>query len=1552
MNTSNHINNTLIFQTPSSSLDWAHPLVREWFVNKFETPTEPQILGWPMILANKPTLISAPTGSGKTFAAFMVCVERLIRQSLAGQLSQDTHILYVSPLKALSNDIQKNLTEPLSEIRALAMARQLTWQEITVALRTGDTTPGERQAMLKKPPHILVTTPESLYILLTAEKSREMLKQIRTVIIDEIHALVSDKRGSHLSLSLERLAALTEKPFQRIGLSATQKPLTLVGDFLTGGGCPQIDAGGGCPPIDKDGCPEMKTSIINIGHSKSFDLAIEVPGSELGPITSHELWDEIYDRLANLSQQHRSTLIFVNTRRLAERIAHQLTERLGPEQVAAHHGSLSRKSRLNVETRLKNGQLKALVATASLELGIDIGTIDLVCQIGSPRAIATALQRIGRAGHWRGAISKGRIFATTRDELLECAAMVYAIRQGELDQLIMPSRPLDILAQQIVATCATAEWHEDDLFKLVKRAYPYTSLSREEFNQVLDILAEGVATARGRYGAYLFRDRVNHIVRARRGSRLTAIMNGGAIAETSLFTVIAQPEGIMVGTLDEDFAVESSRGDIILLGTTSWRVQRVESAAGRVLVESAHGAPPNVPFWRGEAPARTLELSTCVAQLRDYISHQLPVSTPISNFQTQPEVVQLVQWLIANCGLNQAGAQQLIEYIIQGRAALGAVPTQKTIIAERFFDESGGMQLLIHAPLGARINKAWGLALRKCFCRSFNFELQASATDNGLNISLAEQHSFPLMDVFHFLHPKTVRKVVTQAVLQSPLFATKWRAAATRSLALPRFRNGKKIPPHIIRMRADDLLAAVFPDAAACQDNLAGKEIELPDHPLVNEAMKDALTEAMDIDGLIQILKDIESGEITCLAVDTTTPSVFSHEILNANPYAYLDDAPLEERRARAVVLRRMLPETVLNEIGHLDEAAIEMVIRQAWPDVRSPDELHDLLQTFIAVPENMSLSVSRTLLPKWRAYLSALITAGRAGIARYRGQYFWLAAEKMNSFMALFIGAELQTPLISVEENTPDHEQALVNTLRGWLFHLGPTTACELSHLLCLNLAEVEIALLQLEVAGTILRGQFRNNNKHHTDCLSPHEFDNNKLDSKVKNNALDSGFKQGEAVHLGRTDPFVSPIEWCERRLLARIHQQTLTGLRKSIQPVSPALFMRWLLNWQHIAPGTQLTGEMGLLEIIKQLQGFEMPANAWEKDILAKRLADYQPSLLDRLCLTGSIGWGRFSPHPAFLALPTKTGTTTAASAAAMTMTSSQRRISPTSIAPITFFVRADMNWLSLKALKSQSSSAQSLTSQSSTSQQCSLAKRANDLDALSSVGKNIYRYLQLRGACFFADIVRGVGHLPTEVENGLWELITAGLATADGFDNLRALINPKRRQGQGRYQIAKPRHSTGRWSLLFPEFESTLTHDLSVADSSDPVTPVNNTHDLETICWVLLKRWGVVFRDLLARETLLPPWRDLLIAFRRLEDRGEIRGGRFVDGFLGEQFALPYAVDSLRAIKQQKLPELNAQMMTIAAVDPLNLIGIILPGERVPAISTKVVTIPQFVGDEAT
>jgi ATP-dependent helicase Lhr and Lhr-like helicase len=1431
------------------SLPSFHPLISDWFQSCVGEPTDVQLQAWPAIQSGSDALIAAPTGSGKTLAAFLSCIDQLFKQALARELADHTHVLYVSPLKALSNDIQKNLQQPLAEIGQAALQAGLLIPELRVSVRTGDTPMTERQQMLRRPPHILVTTPESLFILLTAEKSRRMLQTVRTVIVDEIHALAPNKRGAHLALSLERLEALTFTKPQRIGLSATQRPIELVAQFLVGGRGASLvkrEAYSVKAPTNDEIRATNNVRIVDVGHRRELDLAVEVPKDELSAVATNAIWSDVYDRVAELVREHRSTLVFVNTRRLVERISHALEERLrdlGPEAVAAHHGSLSRQIRLSAEERLKSGKTRVVIATASLELGIDVGTVDLVCQIGSPRSIATGLQRVGRAGHWINAIPKGRLFAMTRDELLECAALVRAIRAGTLDRIQVPVAPLDILAQQIVAAAASQTWAEDDLFALCLQAYPYRDLTRSEFDQVVRMLADGIATQRGRGLAYLFHDRINHRLKGRRGARLAAITSGGAIPDTANYAVVAEPDGTVVGSVDEDFAVESLAGDIMLLGNTSWRIKGVE--AGKVRVEDAHGAPPNIPFWRGEAPSRTAELSAEVAALRRAIAERADSAVPA------------LQWLLNECALDQRGAQQAIEYILAGQAVLGTVPTQDTIIAERFFDESGGMQLVIHAPFGGRINRAWGLALRKRFCVTFDFELQAAATDNGLVISLGEKHSFPLESVFGYLHSNSLREVLVQAVLLAPMFMTRWRWNVSRALALLRFSNGKKVPPQIQRMKAEDLLAAVFPDALACQDNMVGERTrQIPDHPLVNETMRDCLTEAMDLEGLTELFREIEAGTVRCLSIDTPTPSPFSHEILNANPYAFLDDAPLEERRARAVEMRRTLPPDLAGQVGALDQDAIETVQRESWPIVRDPDELHDALLTLVWLPEPIP--------SEWTGYLPALLESGRAVQLNGRGTGVGVRGDAQESRGC--VAGENRTGIESMFAQ--GHETALDAIVLGWMESIGPTTTAELADRLCLPAAQVDHSMFRLEASGQVLRGHFRQ-----TSSLTPHET------------------------------------EWCHRRLLARIHRLTIGKLRKEVEPVTAAEFMRFLLQWQHVASGSRLHGEAGLFEIITQLAGFESAASAWEPQLLRLRMAKYEPELLDRLCLSGAVSWGRLSPHPRFVESTTGEGA---------------RRIMPTSVAPISLFPREEREWLMGVRNESQSSACPDAYSR------------------LSSVAQDVRQALQQRGASFFADLVAATIRLATEVEEGLWELAAAGLVTADGFDNLRALIDPHRRRAEGRERSRRPRHAAGRWSLLRPLEGSTVNRQPSNGGESSTLSgsalsPQHSALPSERIARQLLRRYGVVFRDLLARESLVPPWRDLLVQYRRMEMAGEVRGGRFVSGFVGEQFALPEAVESLRAMR--KSGGGSAPEAKISACDPLNLAGIILPGPRIPALTTN-------------
>jgi ATP-dependent helicase Lhr and Lhr-like helicase len=1431
-----------------------HPLVSQWFTETLGEPTEPQIAGWPKIQNKENVLIVAPTGSGKTLSAFLACLNELFLEAANGTLKSETKILYVSPLKALGNDIEKNLLLPLEQMKTLAEKHNVNWPNITVKVRTGDTSPSERAAMIKNPPHILITTPESLYLYLTSERSRKTLESIRTVVVDEIHALARDKRGSHFALSLERLKHVSKEKVQLIGLSATTRPLEKLAHFLTGN--------------KSDTC-----QLVHIGHSRPYELTVETPEDELSSAATHEMWGQIYERLIQLSSQNRTMLIFSNTRRLAERLAHDLGERMGHDVVTAHHGSMSREARLAAENRLKSGTLKVMVATASLELGLDIGSIDLVVQMGSPRSIAVMLQRLGRAGHHKAAISKGIMFALTRDELVECVALTKSIAEKELDIVRIPEKPLDVLAQQIVAEVAAAEWHEEALYKLFCQSMPYEKLTVDEFESVLNLVSEGVSTSRGRSRVHIHRDRVNKILRPRKGARLMAVQNGGAIPDLFSYAVVAEPDGKKVGTLDEDFAIDSMAGQVFVLGSTSWRIRRIHQ--GEVRVENAHGQPPSIPFWNGEAPARTDELSLAVANLREWVmTDQTAKQQMETRFNLSPILTDF-----------------LVRYIQAGHAALGATPTQKKIVAERFFDEAGGMQLIIHSPFGARINRAWGLALRKSFCRSFDFELQAAASDDGVLLSLSEQHSFPLMDIFDFVSPNVAHKTLTQAVLQAPMFGTRFRWAAGRALTLSRLQNGKKVPPPIQRARAEDLIAAVFPEQVGCQDNHGGMEIEPPDHPLVNETMKDCMSDLMDIDGLIELLKKLKSGEIEKVAMDVPEPSVFAHQMLNSAPYTFLDDAPLEERRARTVAMRRTLPAADAVHFGALDDSAIAQVIDEAQPAIRDIEEFHDLLLTFCVLP------VGLFDIPQLEMWTAELESQKRVAQVNVNNIHFIIPAERVQVARALFPDASI--PLNPLAGDEPvERETAARNVVRPWMEVCGPTTTPEVLERLHLSQFDVDSALAKLEASGQVLRGQFRSGV---TEPASVRE--------RVKTAAHDAMAMSEDALPVGlasRSEP--KQIEWCDRRLLQRIHRLTLGRLRKEIEPLSHKDFMRFLFRWHHMDEA-KLRGPMGVAKAVSLLQGYEAPASSWETELLPARMKQYVGEWLEAACFSGDVAYGRLSLKESKIAAPIPVRRGLPVEKPIIVPPGKSRKSGASRSGSLTFVKRTEMDWM---------------LSQARPNFILSDGRKEWPTD-LSQPALDIVSALERRGASFFNELVSSTRRLPTEIEDALWELLARGFVTADAVQNIRVLMNQKMKRNRRALQRGGP----GRWSLLLP-------HETVDAEAA-----------LEKLAMLYLNRYGIVFRDILARETLAPPWRELAQIYRRLEARGEIRGGRFIADLAGEQFALPDAIETSRSVRRQVT---TGSIVYVAGVDPLNLTGIIGTGPRVPAHVGQVVVYVDGVPQE--
>ncbi|WCR44811.1 DEAD/DEAH box helicase [Stutzerimonas stutzeri] len=1381
-----------------------HPAVAGWFSRSFPAPTPAQAAAWPLVRAGRSTLVAAPTGSGKTLTAFLAAIDALVQQGLTeGGLVDGTQVLYVSPLKALSNDIHINLEQPLAGIGAELQRLGLPQVDIRTAVRTGDTPQAERNAMRKRVPHILVTTPESLYVLLGSESGRQMLRDVRSVIVDEIHAIAGNKRGSHLALSLERLEALCERPLVRVGLSATQKPIDAVARFLVG--------------------TERPCEIVDIGHGRARDLALEVPPVPLEAVMSNDAWALVYDRLAALAGEHRTTLVFVNTRRMAERTTRHLAERLGGAVVAAHHGSLAREQRLTAEQKLKRGELRVLVATASLELGIDIGDVELVCQLGSPRSIAAFLQRVGRAGHQVAGVSKGRLFPSSRDDLIECAALLYAVRRGELDTLRIPPAPLDVLAQQIVAEVSSREWQEDALLALLRRAMPYAVLDDATYQALLRMLAEGYTTRHGARGAYLHRDLATRSLRGRRGGRLTALTSGGTIADNSDYAVLLEPQGLNIGTVNEDFAVESLPGDVFQLGNTSYRILKIE--AGRVRVEDAQGMPPSIPFWLGEAPGRSDELSFAVARLRGEIDQRLASAESQATGSLQP----VIDWLADTPGIPREAAQQVVEYLARARAALGALPTQRRLVMERFFDESGGTQLVIHSPYGSRINRAWGLALRKRFCRTFNFELQAAATEDAIILSLSTSHSFALDEVWRYLHSASAEQVLIQALLDAPLFGVRWRWIATTALALPRMAGGRKVAPQLQRMKSEDLLATVFPDQVACLENIVG-EREIPDHPLVRQTLDDCLHEAMDSEGWLALLRRMERGEVELLTRDLSAPSPLAMEILGARPYAFLDDAPLEERRTQAVLARRWSDPESTDDLGALDPEAIAAVGAEAWPEARNSDELHEALTALGCIAE--AEAAGR---PHWLQWLAELARAGRATrlqVAHDRA--LWTPLERLAWLRSIYPQAACEPclPLPAGYDQLLDEEEALVELIRARLSGFAPLPVPLIARPLALPASAVALALTRLEAQGYVLRGRF---------------------------------------------SPGASEDEWCERHLLARIHRYTVKRLRREIEPVELADCMRFLADWQHLSAGTRMQGREALGTLVEQLEGFQAAATAWESDLLPARLKDYGSTWLDELCRSGRIVWTRLSGRLKASGGPVR-GT------------------------PIVLLPRRQLGaWHAL----------------------------ASDAPApeLSSRAQRVFDCLQTHGALFFDELQHDAHLLRSELEDALGELVAVGLVNADSFAGLRALLTPASKRSRTARRTRGGAFiggmaDAGRWALV----RKPVAGDVA----GHAVLPIEA---LEHIARVLLRRYGVVFWRLLAREAdWLPPWRELLRVYHRLEARGEIRGGRFVAGVAGEQFALPEALALLREVRKRPLA---GELLAVSAVDPLNQLGTLLPG-KVPAL----------------
>lgn len=1339
-----------------------HPAIQSWFEKNLGEATEPQALSWPHIQAGKHTLVSAPTGLGKTLAGFLAGIDLLVKKSQQDLLHSQIKVLYISPLKALSHDIEKNLQAPLEGIDAELNASGNMGHGIRVGVRTGDTPQQDRMQAKKHPPHIYVTTPESFYVMLTSEGGRNMLSGVEVLIVDEIHALIQNKRGAHLALSMERLEHWVKQngvqTLQRIGLSATQKPIEEVARFLVGA------------RLVKDNVAQCE--IIHVGHKRKMDLSVQMPNAPLEAVMSNEVWGDIYDKMQSQIEAHKTTLVFVNTRRSSERISKALEERLGSDVVMAHHGSLSRETRLLAEQKLKSGELRVLVATASLELGIDVGHVDLVIQVGSPRSIATFLQRVGRSGHHKLGLPKGILYPSTRDDLLETAALLYGIEQGMLEQCKVYDAPIDVLSQQLIAMIAANDvpWNKDELYQTITQAWPYRRLEKKTFDEVITMLVEGFTTHRGRRAAHLFYDSVSNTLKPRRGARLYAITCGGTIPEMGEYTVIAEPDGIKVGTVHEDFAVESMAGDIFQLGNTSWKIIRV--MPGKMHVQDAKGQTPTIPFWLGEAPGRSDALSLAVSEYLKRAEHVLVLH------DAQAREQALSTW-IASQMMGGDTAAQLAGYLHLGFCTLGVLPRQDHLVAERFFDEAGNMHLVIHTRMGARTNRAFGLSLRKRFCASFNFELQAAANDDAVILSLGPTHSFGVEEPFSYLRSNTVRDVLIQAMLDAPIWGVRWRWAATIALAIPRMRGGKKTGAPLLRMMSEDLLAVVFPDAQACLENVVGKR-EVPNHPLVNQAITDCLEEAMDLPQLEAMLLGIHEGRIKTLGKDLTEPSVFAAEILNAKPYAFLDDAPLEERRTQAVLMRRTIDPKDASELGRLDPAAITAVCQETWPLIRDKDELQDALGI-------VGFFTAKEAEPH-KEWMQQLLQEGRA------------IKKDKNCF---------------VIERKGDGIKELLRSRMG---SVGPKTEQELAADFGCSPSDIILELLALQQEGLVLKGKYREH---------------------------------------------VKEDEWCDRRILARIHRRTLETLRKEIEPCTLGEFKTFLFSWQHAEPD-KMRGMEGLLHVIEQLEGFPIAAGAWERDIFPRRIEEYDPKWLDALCYSGQVVWHR---------------------AITSNINTAQDTIRTT---PIYFSLRKNKDVWSVQH------------------------KDEAEISGEAEVVRNI---LEQKGAMFFDDLLKHAAMPRAFLERALRVLVARGVVVSDSFSGLRSLLSGGDSTYRSSWMKPKPFTNAGRWSLV------------DRIPTEQPLDRETQDMKVQFIAKKLLSRWGIVSRKMIEAERLPRPglevkWRELLVCFRRMEARGEIRGGRFVTVFVGEQYALPEAVTLLREIRRKKETRV---LPPVFASDPLSIVG---------------------------
>jgi ATP-dependent Lhr-like helicase len=1463
------------------------PYVWDWFTSAFDAPSPPQVEAWPAIARGENTLVFSPTGSGKTLAAFLWCINDLFALAGRQELRDAVHVLYVSPLKALNNDIQKNLVEPLAGIRERAASAGLDLPEVRSQVRTGDTPPSERAQMAHHPPHIFITTPESLFIILSTEKMRQAFRAVRYVIVDEIHALSDNKRGVHLSLSLERLERFAGRPFVRIGCSATQKPLERIAGFLAG--------------FDDEGRPRPCT-IVDAGARKDLDVQVLAPVDNLLEAHFDAIWGSCYDQLLSMIRAHRTTLVFTSSRYKTERTALRLNE-LGADETAtvgAHHGSMSKGVRLDMEDRLKRGELDALVATSSLELGIDVGSIDLVCQVESPKSVSRGLQRIGRAGHLLRATSKGRLLVTDRDDLVESAVLVRAIMDGHLDTTCIPTNCTDVLAQHVVGAVAARDWQADDLYALCRRSWCYRDLTRDDFDRVLGMLA-GYCEFEGEEAPYprIMWDRVNGVLSAERSSRLIAFTASGTIPDTADYEVYLQERETSVGQLDEGFVEDLRVGDIFVLGSSSWRVIGFDRS--RVLVEDVYGRPPTIPFWLGERDSRTRGLGRMVGAFRRELAGRLD----------DPHVEA---WLQREYHVNGKGARSIAEYFREQRAVTGDVPSDELVLVEHFEDELGQAQIVLHSSYGVKVNNTWAMALARAVEQGHGFHPQTATTDDGILLTLAKEQAGALdpADLPGTVSSEELEGLAREAVLESPLFRSRFRHNAVRSLLVLRAYQGRRTPVWLQNLRASALLDA-------CRGDL--------DFPVVAETLRECMNEALDIEGLREVLERIETGEVRTRVLGTRIPSPFTHSLLLLGQYGALGANAGRERRSRLMHLHRELLRQILDEEtlrNLLDQEVVESVdarlqhragerrARDANELARVLIELGDLVE---APGEEMSLedrvagdaaAMLAELVAQRRAVPVPMPTTELAPVRWIATESFALyrdafavalrpdAAERalleqirtdgplpvpvlapsadderklerlVGSYLALRLPGDGEARCVATDGWVPEdmragqrsRREARTAVVRNYLRRRGPVTKYEVMERYGFPESFVEAALEALVEEGVVAQGEY------------------------VPTKALP---------------------QWCWKTNLEEIHRLTLDRLRREMEPATPQEYAAFLLRWQHVHPETRLAGLDGVRQALAQLQGWETYQGAWERDILPSRIADYAPSMLDRLCYGGEVVWRRFG----------------------------HRRVRRGYIG---FCWRQDADWLVPDPAEAE----------------MDLTQWDEDIAGACDA---LRRHLRAHGACFFDDMVAGTGLDRRVALRALWHLAWTGEATCDSYEAVRHaqvisglsgcydLMNRPGKKGVTLDDIVRHLESRrldptiGRWApteRLLPD-----------AVGDEPAERARRWADL------MLRRWGVVCRDMWKQEAAPPSWRDVRRALARLELTGQVQRGFFIEDLSGEQYALPEAVEAIRRARRRGEPAMSDEpMIALSACDPANPFGTLFPltdeaGEelRLSALPTK-------------